>query len=67
MIREADKLAKKLLAGVPEGADALELVAEFPQNPLFAAELAKLNAVSPDPQPHLPMLETDPPVRPSFS
>ena len=27
-----------------------ELVAEFPQNPLFASELAKLNTVSPVPQ-----------------
>jgi hypothetical protein len=28
-----------------------ELVAEFPQNPLFASELAKLKAISPAPQP----------------
>lgn len=132
MIREADKCAKKLLAVVPEGADAYltlgtanyvigslpagkrfflrfagirgdnllgikqigiaaasgrylrpfakillalaalrekkpdvariqltELVAEFPQNSLFASELAKLNASSPVPQPPLPMLDTD--------
>lgn len=37
-----------------------ELVAEFPQNPLFASELAKLNAISPVPQPHPPMLDIDP-------
>lgn len=37
-----------------------ELVAEFPQNPLFAAELAKLNAVPPVPQPLLPVPDTDP-------
>jgi Family of unknown function (DUF6600) len=29
-----------------------ELVAEFPENPLFATELAKLNAISPAPQSH---------------
>ena len=29
-----------------------ELVAEFPDNPLFASELAKLNAISPLPDPH---------------
>lgn len=37
-----------------------ELVAEFPLNPLFASELAKLNAISPVPQPHPPMLDIDP-------
>jgi hypothetical protein len=37
-----------------------ELVAEFPQNPLFASELAKLSAISPVPQPHPPMLDIDP-------
>ena len=31
-------------------AQLTELVAEFPQNPLFASELAKLNTVSPVPQ-----------------
>jgi len=37
-----------------------ELVAEFPQNPLFASELAKLNAISPLPQPTPPLLDIDP-------
>jgi hypothetical protein len=38
----------------------MELVAEFPQNKLFARELARLNAISPAPQPHSPMLDPDP-------
>ena len=32
-------------------AQLTELVAEFPQNPLFASELAKLNALSTAPRP----------------